>query len=265
MVVPQSRREAVRAEYRRTFSYPFETLSTLAFNAVIVTIGWYLMPVWVTDLLFSIHRPMAFAAVLAIWMYSDVPSTNILGSESDLALKVLDDPDAISRVFFARAFVVWSIAMPVSVVAALILGIQDHNMSAALFGAGWLITAPFAILAIAPWFGIFYPYHPISLRERWERRRDWRGTFRWGFVLMAPYVIVPAIGMVTIFPSLLIWGFSPSAGATYRTSLSDFSQGLVVGLVIFAVAVFIGQRGSLRLIERRRDRLVAYLSDTSLG
>lgn len=255
----------MRAEYRRTFSFPFETLSTFAFNAAIVTIGWYFMPAWVADLLFSFHRPMAFAAVLAIWMYSDVPSTNVLGSESELALKVLDDPYAISRVFFARSFVLWSIAMPVSVAASLILGIHDHNMTAALFGVGWLITAPFAILTIAPWFGILFPYHPISLRERWDRRRDWRQTFRWVFVLVAPYAIVPAIGAVTIVPSLLIWGFSPSAGFAYRTTLSDFSQGLVVGLVIFAVAVFIGQRVSLRLIEARREKLVAYLSDPSLG
>ena len=65
-----------------------------------------------------------------------------------------------------------------------------------------LAILPFGILPIAAWLGLLLPYHPKTIRWRWDHRRDWRRIARWGLLLLAPFVIVPALATIIVSPSL---------------------------------------------------------------
>jgi hypothetical protein len=41
---------------------------------------------------FTLHGSLAFALVLAAWMYSDVPATNVLAPDRQRMMAALDDP-----------------------------------------------------------------------------------------------------------------------------------------------------------------------------
>lgn len=264
--LPHSFREALRFEYARTISYPFETLLTLAFNGALVVIGWWFMPPWIVDLMFSNHKPMAFAVVMAIWMYSDVPSTNQAGSDSVRFLAALDRPDVLRRMIWARKFVLWSVVTPLSAIASIWLGIAQHNMTAAMFGLVWIVVAPIGVLSLAPLLGIRFPYHPMTLRERWSKRSDWkRMGVRWGILIVAPYVWVPLLGWILTVPALLVWGAGVTLALPAHMSFARFSTGVLVGLVSTQFGARFGWKGAQRLLVARRDALRRELADPDLG
>ena len=72
---------AVRDEFRRILHGRIEEPTTVAVNGVLVTMAWFLLPTKLNNVLFNLHSSMAFALVLAVWMYSDVPATNVLGPD----------------------------------------------------------------------------------------------------------------------------------------------------------------------------------------
>lgn len=264
--LPASLREALRIEYRRTFDFPFETLTTLGFNAFLVIVGWFFMPPFIVDAMFSNHRPMAFAVVLAIWMYSDVPSTNQAGSDSVRFVAALDRPQVLARMLWARRIAVWTIATPICIVASIWLGRAQHNMTAAMFGLVWIVVAPIGVLSIAPLFGIRFPYHPMPLRERWSKRADRRRmVIRWVILIVAPYAWVPLIGYVMTLPALLIWDVSWSG--TFPSDLSPvrFAIGTLVGFFSVGVGAMFGRRMTARLIATRASDLRRELLDPDLG
>lgn len=264
--LPLSFGEALRYEYARTVSYPFETILTLFFNGALVIIGWWFMPPWIVDLMFSNHKPMAFAVVMAIWMYSDVPTTNQPGSDSVRFLAALDRPDVLRRMIWARKFVLWSIVSPLSAIASILLGIYHHNMTAAMFGLVWIVVAPIGVLSLAPMLGIRFPYHPMPLRERWSKRAEWkRMGVRWGILIVAPYAWVPLLGWILTLPSLLVWGAGITPALPADVSVLRFAVGVAVGVVSTQIGARFGWRWSRRLLGSRREDLRRELADPDLG
>jgi hypothetical protein len=79
--LPRTLREAVRGEFARALRPPYETLITVAANGALMSSAWYFLPRSLKDNLFTLHGSLAFALVLAAWMYSDVPATNVLGPD----------------------------------------------------------------------------------------------------------------------------------------------------------------------------------------
>ena len=59
---------AVRAEYRRIFTERRDDLLAVSFNAVLVTICWFLLPASIRDWLFTLHGALAFPYFLEMWM-----------------------------------------------------------------------------------------------------------------------------------------------------------------------------------------------------
>ena len=265
-LLPTSLRDAIRIEYARTFAWPYETLITLSVNAILVIVGWFFMPPVIEELMFTNHRPMAFAVVMAVWMYSDVPSTNQPGSDATRFLAALDDPPMLHRLLWARRFVIWSIVTPVAGIASVWLGIERNHLTAALFGFVWIVVVPFGVLAITPLFGLRWPYHPIPLRERWAHRSEWRRFgVRWLILVLFPYAWVPAIGIALTIPSLVVWGVSIKG--TFPTDLSAgrFALGTAVGIVVTGLAIRIGTRWTSTIVRLRRDELRRELADPDLG
>lgn len=264
--LPRSFREALRSEYARTLQWPYETILTLSINAILVIVGWWFMPPWIEDLMFSNHKPMAFAVIMAVWMYSDVPTTNQPGSDSTRFLAALDDPDVLRRMIWARKFVLWSIITPVAAIASVWLGLAQDRMTAAMFGLIWVVIAPIGVLSLAPLLGIRFPYHPMTLKERWSKRADWRRMgVRWGILIVAPYAWVPVLGWVLTAPALFVWGASWSGAFPEHIPLARFAAGTLVGLITTQIGARFGWRWSRWLLVVRREDLRRELADPDLG
>lgn len=88
---------------------------------------------------------------------------------------------------------------------------------------------------------------------------------RWGSLVLLPYALVPGLTAVFLAPSLLIWGVTSPSGLTKKLPDNDVGLGIALACAIAVAAVYVGHHVSLRLIARRRDRLIAYLSDPTLG
>lgn len=255
---------AVATEYRRVFRPPFEIPLALVFNAGLVTLAWFLLPPRAHDWLFSLHGPLAFPVILASWMLGDAPSTNVAAIDVPRALNVLDDAGAFRTWLLARSVVLASLVGVPTAIIALVLGFQGQPALEVLATCVVLALLPFGILPIAAWLGLLLPYHPRPLRWRWERRRNWPQLLRWVVLLLAPFVVVPALGTVVVLPSLALahWAF----GAPHPP-LTEAHFALVA-LTICATAVVtarLGFWGASRLRSRRHDRLVGFLRDPAAG
>jgi len=254
---------AVRAEVRRALHPPYDLPLGIAGNGLLLTACWTLLPTRAVDALFRFQGPFAFAMVLALWIYSDVPATNPLGADAGHSIAALDDPAALRRLLYAKNLALWLLATPVCVLVAVAIGLAERKPVTALVTAAWVTLVPLGALGAAAWVGIRWPYHPLPLRDRWAGRRQWRPMLlRWTVLILAPFLVVPFLTTVLTVPSLLLWW---SEGRGGRITDRQFAAGLLLTAVLAAVAWPAGHRAGARLARRRRERLTAYLADPTQG
>lgn len=264
--LPATLRQAVRTEFFRAFRPPFESLVTVAVNGALMSSSWFLLPAELKDEVFTLHGTLAFALVLAAWMYSDVPATNLLGPDSRRVTATIDDPVALRRLLSAKSIFLWLVVTPVCLVVALVTGIFTHDPLATLYTVIWIGVVPFGVLSITAWVGILYPYHPMPLRYRWEHRRPrWRMLGRWITLVVAPYGLVPLLAVALMALSLLLWGLTSPHGLTRKLPDNDLGWGVALACAMAAVATVGGRWVSIRLARRRRVRLLAFLADPTRG
>jgi hypothetical protein len=121
--LPRTFRDVVRAEFGRALRPPYATLSTVAANAAFMSLAWFLLPRALEDDVFTLHGSLAFALVLAAWMYADVPATNVLAPDRQRVMAAIDDPVILRRLLYAKNIVLrrsparrsWTPGGPVSV------------------------------------------------------------------------------------------------------------------------------------------------------
>ena len=178
---------------------------------------------------FTLHGSLAFALVLAAWMYADVPATNVLAPDRQRVMAAIDDPVLLRRLLYAKNIVLWTFITPVCAVIALVTGISGHDLLSTLYTVIWIGVVPFGALGISAWVGILFPYHPMPLRFRWEHRRP-RGRMLWRWLTLAvtPYVLVPWLAVALMTPSLLLWGFTSVHGLSAK--LPDCSRSLKMSM-----------------------------------
>jgi hypothetical protein len=265
-VLPTTLPEAVRAELRRALHPPYETPSVVVGNGLLMAGCWMLLPPDLVALVFTLHGPLAFALVLASWMYSDVPATNLLGSDARRSVEALPDPVMLRRMWYAKNLVLWLFITPLCAVVAVGIGVADGRATTTVLTLLWIAFVPLGALGFAGWLGVWFPYHPLPLRYRWAHRRRW-GTMlvRWLVLLVAPYGLVPALTAVLTLPSVLLWTAVAPDGQRTRISDAQFGWGLLLAAAIAAVAWPIGHHVGVRLAHRRRDRLAAFLADPDRG
>jgi hypothetical protein len=264
--LPTGMRQAVRAEVTRVLQPPFETLLTVAVNAALMSSAWFFLPPKLFNDLFSLHGSLAFAFVLSSWMYSDVPATNVLAPDGLRVLASIDEPRVLRRLILAKSTVLWCIVAPACLVISFAMGAGSSDRVGAVYSAIAIGIIPFGVLAVSAWVGILFPYHPVPIRYRWSQRHNWRHMLlRWGTLVLLPYAIVPGLTIAFLSPSLLIWGLTSPAGLTGKLPDNDLGLGIALACVIALGAVVLGHHMSMRLITRRRDALVAYLSDPLRG
>jgi len=264
--LPADLRQALQAEWSRVLRPPFETPLTVAINAGLMSSAWFFLPPTLVNEVFTLHGSVAFAFVLSSWMYSDVPATNVLAPDGLRVMAAIDQPRMLRRLLLAKCTVLWCFVAPLCLLISFLVGAGQSDRITAVYSAVAIGVVPFGVLAVSAWLGILLPYHPVPLRYRWSRRREWRHMLvRWGALVLLPYAVVPALTIAFLAPSLLIWGLTSPSGLTKKLPDNDFGLGIALACVIAGLAVWLGHRVALRLIARRRHALVAYLSDPLRG
>ena len=114
---------ALREEFRRIRRPPYSVIWCIVINFVLVTTCWFLPVPVIKDFLFTLHKTFWFPLVMASWLIADVPATNELAPDRWRVLAALDDEAAIERLLRAKHIVLWMITTPMTVIAALIVGI----------------------------------------------------------------------------------------------------------------------------------------------
>jgi hypothetical protein len=258
-------RDVVRREFRRAFRPPFFEPSVVLANGLLMAGAWFLLPTRWQDALFSLHGSFAFALILSSWMYSDVPATNVLGADAPHAEEALGDPVALDRLLSARTIVLWALVTPICVAIAVGLGIHESEYTRMALTIVAIVIPPFGALGIAAWLGILFPYHPIALSERWRHRRPFSHMWvRWSALVLLPYVIVPALAVVTLAPAYILWAV---VGKGLEEPITDahLLAGGAITLVVSLTLWFYGRRVSRRLAHRHLEALEEYLADPARG
>jgi hypothetical protein len=228
--------------------------------------AWFFLPAGLKDALFTLHGSLAFALILASWMYSDVPATNVLGPDATRVVAAIDDPLMFRRLIQAKNIVLWATVTPICTVVALIVGLLGHDLLSTLYTIIWIGVVPFGVLGITSLVGILYPYHPMPIRFRWDHRTPWpRMLLRWLVLAVTPYGLVPLLAGLLMAPSLLLWGFTSEHGLTQRLPDRDLGWGVALACVVAVGCSIGGHRLGVRVARRRRQKLVAFLSDPLRG
>lgn len=259
-------RQAVRQQVALISKPPFETLITVAVNGALMSSAWFFLPTSLKDKLFDLHGTLAFALVLAAWMYSDVPATNVLGPDAERAIATIDDPTAFRRLLLAKHIVLWAVITPICAVLALIIGILKHDLLASVYVIVWIGVVPFGALGLSALVGVLFPYHPMPLKYRWEHRQPKaRMLLRWGILIVTPYGVVPALSGLLMVPTLLVWGVTSKHGIGHKLPDRDFGLGIAVACAVSIACCMGGHRLATLITSRRRERLVTFLADAGRG
>lgn len=264
--LPVTLRQAVGSEFARAFRPPYEVPIVVAVNGALMSVSWFFLPPHWKNALFSIHGTLAFAMVLAGWMFSDVPATNVLGPDARRVVVALHDPEMFRRLLYAKNIVLWFLIAPLCSVIAIAIGLDAHDPTATIVSIAAIAIVPFGALGISAWVGIRFPYHPIALTERWAHRTSWRHMIvRWLSLAITPYLLVPAIIGLFMLPSVGYWLLFAKNGLQSRLSDGEYAVGMLIACVLAVAGSLGGHHLGGRLARRRSAELNAYLSDPSLG
>lgn len=265
-VVAPTLREAIRDEFRRIRRPPYSVIWCIVINFVLVTTFWCVPVPVLKEFMFSLHKTFWFPLVMASWLISDVPATNELAPDRWRVLAALDDEAAIDRLLRAKHIALWMITTPMTVIAALVVGIVTGDWITMVIAIVWVASAPLCSVGIACSVGVRWPYHELPLAVRWRERARWKPILlRWGILIVLPYALVPTIAVIGLVPSVL-------AGLLARTlgvHGSGFDSMVLAGLVVaIPMTLWIWHRATAyaaRTTVRRAAILRAYLEDPLLG
>lgn len=259
-------RGAVRDEFRRIRRPPYGVLWCVGINFVLVTTFWFVPWPVVKDFMFNLHRTFWFPIVMASWLIADVPATNELAPDRWRVLAALDDEAAIDRLLRAKHLALWLITTPITVAAALIVGLVTGDWITMVVAVVWVASAPLCAVGIACSVGVRWPYHELPVRVRWRERRNWRPMLlRWGVLVLLPYGLVPALTAIGLAPSALAWAGAYAAGVRGHGLDAALLGGLAVAI---PMTLWIWHRATAyaaRSTVRNAERLHTYLSDTRRG
>jgi hypothetical protein len=139
-------------------------------------------------------------------------------------------------------------------------------------GAGWQVrclappgcpdelAASLTVAHAAAWLGIVIPYHPRSLRWRWQHRRAWRTHLRWAVLAFAPFFYVSLIAIAILTPGVELARSLKQPGLRLAPSQFGISAAIVCATAIAVAAL--GPWLPRRLLTWRTTHLASYLDST---
>jgi hypothetical protein len=257
---------AVGAEYARIFTERRDDLIAVGFNALLVTICWFLLPDSIRNWVFTLHGALAFPFVLEIWMLGDTPATNVAGRDAVRVVSQLHDPSALRVWLRAKHLVLASFIGPAAAIVAVVIGLVQHRYEAAAAAAITLLFLPLGVLSLAAWVGLWLPYHPKKLLWRWRHRSDWRAALlRWGLLVVLPFMVVPLIAITLLIPSLIIWIIAHHGYPPHQMDPVGLWIGTVVSVAVSLIVFAWAPGVAAKIARRRSDRLHGYLSNPEEG
>ncbi|WP_319460724.1 hypothetical protein [Micromonospora sp. RTP1Z1] len=253
-------------ELRRALHKPFEVPIIVATNGTTMTLAWFFLPPSLINLLFTFHGPLAFPMVLAGWMYSDVPATNLLGSDARRSSRMLGDRTALRHSQRAKNLVLWLLVSPLAAVIAIAVGMHDKRPLVTVFTVLWIAVVPLGALGVAAWLGVFFPYHAVPLKQRWTHRRPFRRKIvRWLILAMTPWMLIPGLVLLISLPTVGLWAATYHSWRGQRIPEIYFVTGVAMGCAVAALFWIFGARLGARFAQRRRDKLASFLADPDRG
>lgn len=247
-------RGGTRYEVRQALKPPFEIVQVVAFNMALVLAGWFLLsPDTVTSARFA--SLVFLPAVLASWAFSDVPTTNLYGSQPRRALAALGDATRLRNLIMARDLTLWLIVAPGTALLSFLLAFDDQNILESVIVAAVVVITPFASLGMGAVMAPLLPYHAIPLRRRWQARSTW---VRWTAAVCLPYVLIGPATLVVLLPAILLLEWQGKSTAVYVACvLMTLGWTVLVRRISVAFAI--------RLTSSREESLREYLADPQRG
>jgi len=89
--------------------------------------------------------------------------------------------------------------------------------------------------------------------------------WRWLAFLLTPYVLVPWLAVALMTPSLLLWGFTSVHGLSRKLPDHDLGLGVALACAVALICSFASHRQSVVMAQRRRAKLLAFLTDPTRG
>ena len=143
------------------------------------------------------------------------------------------------------------------------VGVGHYPWSEIVWACALVAFLPVGVLPVAAWLGIVFPYHPRSLRWRWQHRRAWRSHLRWVVLAFAPFFYVPLIGILILSPGVQL--ARSIKLPDQRLTPAQFGISAAVVCATAVVAAAIGLWVARRLLAWRTTHLTAYLANTDKG
>ena len=236
---------------------------TLACNAILVSICFFLLPQTLRDWLFSeFHGSQTFVTILVSWMISDVISTNLLGHDPEHALLALDEPGGIARFIRIKALALALCTGALGFAVSLYLGISHHEMWRTLTLIPICFGMPLVTVCLGSIVGVLAPYRLRTAQWRWQNRgRKWV-NIRWLILVFAPAGALGSVNTLLLLPLRL---FSEPHVPGQRMSFMDSLT--LPGIVSLEVSVIylLVPLCVQYLASRRREKLRAYLTSETAG
>jgi len=216
-------------------------------------------------MLWNPHGPDSLAIALLVWMVADVPATNVFGSDASRMRSALSRPKMLLFMLRAKAIALWALAMTICIPIDVLSGLHAGRSAAEAWAIALSIALiPLAVLGLAGFVGAAFPYHPIALRDRYQRDRSQpRRLARWAVLVTIPYVLVPALGQIAVLGFLTLEHLC-SVSVRHTSSATGVATLVVAMAALTYVANVASARCLLYFVARRSLRLGRELEDVSL-
>lgn len=252
---------AVGDEFVRLFRRPWLEVGIIAFNTVMVMLGWWLLPLtWRNWLFDNLHGPMAFAIVLETWMLSDVTSTNLLGHDEVGAAEAVEN-GTVTRLLQVKIITLGLVIAVIAVGAAVVIQLLNRGDTKGLRLLPLLIGMPIGLVAVCSLVGVVFPYRQRSIVWRWRHRERWMMQLRWAVLLLVPYMLVGVLATGFLYPAkkfadaITGWnhqGRPPSSTVTLMAWIV-MAQAIVAVLIVPRLASWVASMRRTQLLSRFAD------------